>query len=393
MAKNIVILCDGTSNEVSEDRTNILRLYGTLKKDVNQLVFYDPGVGTFGSSGNISYYYRRATEIWGLITGWGLDQNVLEAYRFIAEHFDDGRQNGKKVREPDKICIFGFSRGAYTARVLAGFLHIYGLASRENMNLLDYGYQAYKDIGSKSDDDSNDNGAFDEINLFQKMLRPLHPTITLLGLFDTVGSVIESGRRGLRFRSHAFTRKNPSVAHVRHALAIDERRTMFTPQRFASGNEHRPDYFQPGSAVPQDVSEVWFSGVHGDVGGGYPEGKSELAKIPLHWMIEETKPLGLKYTTQTVNSIVLGKSKSKPYVAPNPLAAPNDSMNAGWKILECLPRKYGAFDPDGNKGWFIPQSRRRFIPDGANIHHSVFKRRNTDSDYAQPNIPVNHDVI
>lgn len=393
MSKNIIILCDGTSNEVSEDRTNILRLYGTLKKDSSQLVFYDPGVGTFGAATSISYYYRRGIEIWGLASGWGLDQNVKEAYRFIAENYFDGKQDGKTVSEPDKIYIFGFSRGAYTARVLAGFLHTYGVVPKENMNLLDYGYRAYKNIGIGNEDDNAKSDAFGEVNLFQKMLRPSYPTISLLGLFDTVGSVIESGRKGFHLRYHAFTRTNRSVAHVRHAVAIDECRTMFNPQLFPSGSEHWPDRFQKKSSVTQDVKEVWFSGVHGDIGGGYPETKSELAKIPLHWMIEETKPLGLKFNTRTVNSIVLGKTKTAPYVAPNPLATPNVSMTRGWKVLEYIPRKYGAFDPDGNRGWYLPRARKRRVPDGAQIHHTVFERRGTSSDYPQPNIPDDHTIV
>lgn len=393
MSKNLIVLCDGTSNEISEDRTNILRLYGALKKDASQIVFYDPGVGTFGAATSVSYYYRRATEIWGLASGWGLDQNVLEAYRFIADHYNDGRRDGKAVDEPDKIYIFGFSRGAYTARVLAGFLHTYGLVSKEKMNLLDYGYRAYKNIGSGNEEGDSAKSAFAEVNLFEKMLRPNHPTITLLGLFDTVGSVIESGRNGFRLRSHAFTRKNRSVAHVRHAVAIDERRTMFNPQLFPTGNRHWPDRFKEKSAIAQDVKEVWFSGVHGDVGGGYPEPKSELAKIPLHWMIEETTPLGVRFKTQTVNSIVLGKSSGKPYVAPNPLAKPNVSMSAGWKILEFVPRKHSAFNPTGKSGWYLPLSHRRFIPNGAHIHSSVFERRETPHDYPQPNIPDDHLVV
>lgn len=393
MPKNIVILCDGTSNEVSEDRTNILRLYGTLKKDSEQIVFYDPGVGTFGAASSMSYYYRRGVEIWGLATGWGLDTNVKEAYRFIAEHYDDGKRPGsKKDVKPDKIYIFGFSRGAYTARVLAGFLHTYGLVAKENMNLLDYGYKAYKNIGLGHENSADRHSAFSEVKLFQRMLKPTYPTITMLGLFDTVGSVIESGRNGIRLRSHAFTRTNRSVASVRHAVAIDELRTMFTPQLFPADAEHWPEHFEQTSAVPQDVKEVWFSGVHGDVGGGYPERASALAKIPLHWMIEEAKPLGLRFIDQAVNSIVLGGKESK-YVEPNSLAEPNSSMTKGWKVLEWLPRKHNAFDAHGQKGWFLPRSRRRSIPNGAHIHSSVFDRRNTSVDYAQPNIPDDHVVV
>ncbi len=117
MPRNIVLLCDGTSNEISEDRTNILRLYGTLSKSTDQIVFYDPGVGTFGAANAWSYYYRKTIEIWGLATGWGIDQNVKEAYEFLVQHYDDGKREDCDDVEPDQSYLFGFSRGAYTARV------------------------------------------------------------------------------------------------------------------------------------------------------------------------------------------------------------------------------------------------------------------------------------
>lgn len=205
MPKNIVILCDGTSNEIEEDRTNVLRLFGTLKKDDSQIVFYDPGVGTFGAANSFSYYRRRAWEFWGLATGWGLDHNVKEAYRFLARHYDDGKRTGADDEEPDRIYMFGFSRGAYTARVLAGFIRAVGLIDPISLNLLDYAYRAYKDIGEHTNGkttESNapqggvkDNSAFAEVRLFERMLNPARPVITCLGLFDTVASVIESGRR------------------------------------------------------------------------------------------------------------------------------------------------------------------------------------------------------
>lgn len=113
MPKNIVILCDGTSNEISQNRTNVLRLFGALERSPEQVVFYDPGVGTFGAENAWSYYYRKAIEIWGLATGWGLDQNVKEAYKFLIEYYDDGKRPNGKNEDPDQIFIFGFSRGAY----------------------------------------------------------------------------------------------------------------------------------------------------------------------------------------------------------------------------------------------------------------------------------------
>ncbi|MEX3007302.1 DUF2235 domain-containing protein [Hoeflea sp. TYP-13] len=396
--RRIVVLCDGTSNEISEDRTNILRLYGALEKNDEQLVFYDPGVGTFGAANAWSYHYRKAHEIWGLATGWGLDHNVKEAYRFLAETYDDGKASGG---EPDEIYLFGFSRGAYTVRVLAGFIHAIGLIEPINLNLLDYAYRAYKGISERSGETVSDDrdpakNPFAEARLFERILSPRRPAIRCLGLFDTVGSVIELGRYGPRTRTHAFTRTNKSVEAVRHAVAIDEMRTMFRPQLWPEGVDYWGGPFRPKTVIKQDVRQVWFSGVHGDAGGGYPERESRLAKIPLEWMIDETKALGLKYKTRTVNEIVLGKNANKPYVAPDPLAAPNNSMTFAWKILEYLPRRVSQYDPTSRPafmGWYIPRFEKRIIPPGASIHHSVFKRRGTPSDYEQPNIPADHVVV
>lgn len=394
MSKNIVILCDGTSNEISENRTNVLRLYGTLAKTPDQIVYYDPGVGTFGAANAWSYYYRKTAEVWGLATGWGLDQNVKQCYRFLVDHYDDGkRPEGTENEKPDQIYIFGFSRGAYTARVLAGFIHAVGLIKPLNENLIDYAYRAYKGISDRSEDDPG--GAFAEVRLYERILDPRRPVIRCLGLFDTVSSVIEFGRNGIRLRSHAFTRTNPSVQSVRHALSIDERRTMFQPQLWPTDGKYKRNRFQRTDGVDQDVKEVWFTGVHGDVGGGYPEAKSGLAKIPLEWMIDETGPLGLTYDTRTVNNIVRATHKDSTYVKPNPLAPPNQSMNFAWSVLEYLPRRVSPFHPPERPtfmGWYVPYFSPRQIPDGAVIHPSVFERRGTPEDFPQPNIPDDHSV-
>ena len=145
MSKNIVLLFDGTSNEISADRTNILRLFGCLRRSDEQIVYYDPGVGTFGAEENWSGLARDAYEIWGLATGWGLDHNVKEAYRFLVEHYDSGPVDADgRHSDRDRIYIFGFSRGAYSARVLAGFIHAFGLMSKYHLNLLDYAYRTIR---------------------------------------------------------------------------------------------------------------------------------------------------------------------------------------------------------------------------------------------------------
>ncbi len=346
MPKDIVLLLDGTSNEISTNRSNIVRLYGTLQKSEDQLVYYDPGVGTFGAANAWSKGYRKAIELWGMASGWGLDANVKEAYRFLVENFERDA-NGTQ----DNIFIFGFSRGAYSARVLAGFIHAFGLMEARNLNLLDYSYRAYKAIG-----ENPKAGAAKELGLHKNILRPDTPNIRFLGLFDTVSSIVEWGRRGPTWRSHAHTADNPSVQMVRQAVAIDERRRSFRPQLWQDGQMFRPNRDTEKGQRPQDLREVWFSGVHGDIGGGYPEEQSALAKLPLLWMIEQSRGDGLlDYQTPVIEKLVLGKEGK--YEPPNPMGVMQNSMSFGWRI----PEGFG-------------NGARRVIPSGAHIHHSALAR-------------------
>ncbi|MGO4564017.1 DUF2235 domain-containing protein [Rhizobium sp. 2YAF20] len=405
MAKNIVILFDGTSNEISADRTNILRLFGVLQRTDTQIVYYDPGVGTFGAANAWSDAYRKTVEVWGLATGWGLDQNVKDAYRFIVENYEHGPldSDGNSVGAGDRLYIFGFSRGAYSARVLAGFIHSLGLMSKYHLNLLDYAYNTYKGIGQSEQRDNpahsvadNDPpSAFATMRLYERTLRTYRPSIKLLGLFDTVSSVIVSGKWFPQLQTLPFTRHNPSVECVRHAMAIDERRTMFNPLPWVIGQPYWGGPFKPAQSKPQDVKEVWFSGVHGDVGGGYPEKESSAIKIPLAWMISQTGTMGLDYSAKTVDELVFGRNLGKPYLPLDALAPLHDSMNFAWKMLEYLPRRVPetSWRKRGNtQGIYLPISDRRFIPDGATVHQSVLDRSDRSpptTPYAPPNLPQN----
>jgi len=373
MSKNIVLLLDGTSNQISEDRTNVLRIYQTLKKDESQLVYYDPGVGTFGGDGAWFRIVSKAREVLGLATGMGLDRNVKEAYRFLVENYKSGKATGEDG-ERDRIVIFGFSRGAYTARVLAGFIHAVGLMEPHNLNLLDYAYRAYKGVDEKDDHDAD---SFREVRLFERTLDTDRPPIRLLGLFDTVASVIERGRSGIRLKSHAFTSRNLSVQSVLHALAIDERRTMFQPQLWEPDQEYWGNPFNRAAAVPQDVKEVWFVGGHGDIGGGYPEKQSALAKVPLAWMIREAKKRGVLFRTQNVNAIAHGTREDDDHVPPDTLAAAHETLTFGWKLIELIPRKKPKLSKRPSLlGLSIPFGEQRTIPEGALVHQSVIERRN-----------------
>ncbi|MFV1730606.1 T6SS phospholipase effector Tle1-like catalytic domain-containing protein, partial [Phaeobacter sp. JH18-31] len=300
------------------------------------------------------------------------------AYRFLAENYCRDADGTR-----DQIYIFGFSRGAYSARVLAGFIHAFGLMEPKSLNLLDYAYRAYKRIGAAGNAE-----AFAEMRLFERILRPDRPPIRLLGLFDTVASVIESGRVLPRLRNHAHTSNNSSVEAVRHAVATCERRTMFQPQLWPKGQSYSANRFDHTQAVPQNLKEVWFRGVHGDIGGGYPEAESALAKVPLHWMILETAEFGLNYKTRTVNELVLGKGKANNYVAPAFTGLPHKSMNLGWSVLEFLPRRKSLASKRASfLGWTIPLMEQRFIPEGARIHRSV-----SEAGQMPKNVPDSHAI-
>ena len=140
--RNIIICCDGTGNEISENISNVLKLYRCLRKtektQPRQLVFYDPGVGTLARPDPWHKLKQDFNAILGLATGYGLDDNVLAAYDFLVHNYQEG----------DQIYLFGFSRGAYTVRVLAGLIHKVGLITPEQVNLAGSGLIAYKQFSS-----------------------------------------------------------------------------------------------------------------------------------------------------------------------------------------------------------------------------------------------------
>src|SRR5262249_22477472 len=140
--RNLVVFLDGTSNEFGHKNTNVVRLLQCLVKDCSQqLVFYDPGVGTLPTPGQRTSFGKWWSTKMGLAFGVGLTDNVLEAYTFIMETWRPG----------DDVYIFGFSRGAYTARVLAGLLHTLGLMPQGAHNLLPYIIKGYRALSDRDD--------------------------------------------------------------------------------------------------------------------------------------------------------------------------------------------------------------------------------------------------
>ena len=403
--RNIIICCDGTGNEISENISNVLKLYRCLRKtektQPRQLVYYDPGVGTLARPDPWHKFKQDFNAILGLATGYGLDDNVLSAYAFLVHHYQTG----------DAIYLFGFSRGAYTVRVLAGLIHKIGLISPEQVNLAGSGLIAYKQFSSDEAPKLREKfksaievaagedavqTAFDNAAQFARITSTRWPTIRLIGVWDTVASVIVP--RPDRFywpslEELAFTIVNPSVQTFRQAISIDERRSMFRLKTWDAPQTFKHNRFNDAHAEPQDILQVWFAGVHADIGGGYPEKESGLSKYPLLWMIEEAVKSGLKVNQATVNQLAWGiQRKGSPfsYVAPDIRGDLHTSLRGAWWLLEYLPKRARYKEWPARQsyfGYYIPDAEPRFIPDGAIIHESAVQRMEAMPSYRPVNLP------
>jgi uncharacterized protein (DUF2235 family) len=294
MPKNIVLCCDGTGNEIEANLSNVLKLFRIARKNEDQVVFYHPGVGTISDSEPWSRLKSDALGVLGLMTGYGLDEDVLCAYRFLIDTCSDD----------DNVYLFGFSRGAYTIRVLAGFLRLVGLLERPQRDLAAYALTAYKRAAAKND--------FEIAWRFERVISTRRVPIKFIGVWDTVSSVIVPRPDRLylpSLQALPYTRTNSYVEIFRQAVAIDEPRRMFRINRWAEPQVYQPNPFDEGSAKPQDIKQVWFAGVHADIGGGYPETESGPAKYPLGWIIDEAHHHGLQISESMYKHLVLGQTR------------------------------------------------------------------------------------
>ncbi|HUC48969.1 MAG TPA: DUF2235 domain-containing protein [Xanthobacteraceae bacterium] len=396
MGKNIVICCDGTGNEVESNLSNVLKLFRILRKNADQRVYYNPGIGTIGTNDAWTRITQNTKSVFELATGYGLDDEILSAYRFVAEN-----------HEPDdRLFLFGFSRGAYTVRALAAFIHMVGLLHPDQLNIANYALSAYKKTSETSD--------FQPVWQFGKVANARPIIIDLLGVWDTVASmIVPRWDRGIpipTLQMLPYTRRNSSVKVFRHAKAVDERRRLFRLNRWQDPQDFIADPFHPQNKTPQDIKQVWFAGVHADIGGGYPETGSALSKYPLNWMIDEAVKYGLNIVEKTRDHIALGQNSPgdrEMFVAPDPTAALHDSMTAAWKPLEWLPKrtKYEEWKWRLKlDGLYIPDSEPRpfalwdpFLKDEIEkppprVHQSVVDRLRLVPDYRPPNLVPEHDI-
>jgi uncharacterized protein (DUF2235 family) len=261
MPKNIVVFSDGTGQEGGKgNNTNVYKLFNMVEdRTADQVTFYDRGLGTG---------WRKIT---GNISGMGISQNIYECYQFIFENYLAG----------DNIFLFGFSRGATTVRSLSAFIHLFGILPKSRRELIKQAYHIYKIENSKERKNQADDFILRHHNQWTK--------IKFLGVWDTVSalglpvkslSTLVDWFPFFRHKFHNLT-LSESVENARQALAIDDERLTFHPKIW---DREIKDY--------QTMKQVWFCGMHTDVGGGYKE--QELSDIPLIWMIEEAKKIGLK---------------------------------------------------------------------------------------------------
>ena len=297
--RQIVVCCDGTNNTLTGGQrdTNVLLLFEQLSRQpgANQRLYYDPGVGSpdgLPATGLFEPLMQMAERAISLAIGRGIYENIGQAYLFLCREY----------RRGDQIYLFGFSRGAFTVRAVAGMVHMFGLIRPEHEPLLPTLLRIYF------------AGAEDNLGTLSKLTeglrRMMHgghkppgrreladqvranftdadgrvAPVHFVGVWDTVESV---GIRGLRKSiSNKALMKGKRFVHVRHALSLDEHRYAFLPRYY----EDRVP-LDPG----QTLAQVWFRGVHSDVGGGAAFApQAGLSRLALDWMVDEANAAGLR---------------------------------------------------------------------------------------------------
>lgn len=289
--RNLVLCLDGTGSEPEAGVTNVARLYALAVKDDRQLVYYDPGVGTMGARGAVTSFGAWTTRVAGLIVGYGIKDNLAEAYEWLMAHYRPG----------DRIMLFGFSRGAYTAVALAGMLRTVGLLRPGAGNLTPYALKLYAARGSnKKQTDADEQRFWSTRSSFDTgfgnpAFRRFAKPVAFLGVWDTVKSVgWFNWKAQFEQARWPFTRNVDGVKVGRLALALDENRRAFTEYRFDPREVADPK---------RDLREVWFAGVHSDVGGQY-EDDHRLSDIALDWMAREAETAGLRLDSKTYRKLL-----------------------------------------------------------------------------------------
>lgn len=345
MGKRLIVFCDGTWNKADAPAvTNVCKLRDAVVESERQHVHYEPGVGT-----------KPWERIRGGAFGVGLSRNVRHCYQFLVDRYEPG----------DELFFFGFSRGAFTARSLAGLVRNSGILRREHADKVNAAYDLYR--SRKPEDKPSADAAVD----FRTKHSHPDAEIAFIGVWDTVGALgIPSGvlQPPLLNRRWAFhdTTLSRAVKHAYHAISIDERRRPFAPTLWVK---------KPGEEPPADqtVAQVWFAGVHSDVGGGYAE--PALSEIPLRWIADRARDCGLELKADHLvvrpEPVDAGRRRTGADVAPDPCGRKHDSMSFLYKLLKPLDRELKCVDGE---------------PINAYLASSVKVRSDQDRSYTAPGL-------
>jgi uncharacterized protein (DUF2235 family) len=315
VSKRLIVCCDGTwSKQDQAHATNLPKVHAAVDlgdgPDLPQRAEYFPGVGT-----------KWGEVLRGGAFGWGLSRAVLEAYAWTARNYEP----------EDEIFLFGFSRGAYTARSIAGLIRNCGLLEEPTRSRLDEAYTIYR---SAEPPDGPRASAFRA-----EHSHPLAP-IRFIGVWDTVGSLgIPVGDNWVTRRINGKwgfhdTDLSGWVEHAYHALAVDEDRKPFSPTLWsAPDNPH----------VDQTMEQVWFSGAHSDVGGG--AAGTGLSDLALLWLAERAEDAGLVFSPDTLDP---GGPASVP-IRPDPLSPVHNKKTGLARLIPRAPRADIGAAPQGHE--------------------------------------------
>ena len=348
MAKTWIVCIDGTWNQPGQrdkdpvsskeeaTSSNVVRTWEAIaNRDLARTYYYGsitpikPKILFTGVEGEVIYLAGIGTtgtvklQLLEGATGTGTSERIRDAYRFLAERYRPG----------DRIFGFGFSRGAFAIRSLAGFIDLAGLPTEpralKEEELLEI-YDAYMD-GKPID---------------KSLYGTADTTIDFLGVWDTVGALAFGRTLGNFHRISP-----PNVKRVAHALALDEERERFEPA-----------FWELPATAETQVDEVWFSGCHTNVGGGYVD--ANLSNIALFWMLQSARDAGLPLDARGIPG----------FDVESPRAIQRDSYKEFYEGIGLIGKI--AVSLDLKKG-------PRAIRDGQRIHQSVFERMQEAGDQEQ----------
>lgn len=335
--KRLIVCCDGTWGAASNPAvTNIVKIAEAVRLNttagsggsIGQRVFYTDGPGSRG------YFMDKYL---GGAFGLGVDAALATMYWQLALNWEPG----------DEIFVFGFSRGAYIARSLTGLINRIGLLTADAMIEGRYPEAMRIFRQRKAHPDDPDPAEWAE---FRSRYCQSPVPIKFIGVFDTVGAMGVPGITSWRYRFHDL-RLSPGVHTARQALAIDERRRIFSPCLWeitdeAGVTQQRPDR----------VKQVWFEGCHTDVGGGMPD--SRLSDRSLHWMVREAQAQGLEFDEDLLDKIFQrGESATGP-------VHPSNNLTWAYRLANLI----GLLLRPGNPRFYRDSWRRLDVPEDKRVY-------------------------